>query len=100
MKIDQKNITNTNTLSVCLPHPPNASNIDIPPPGLSVGKFPVPITVARIEKLCISKLLRTGQRLELRYRYLHHTPLTYRTPNSPPPDRLSDDLSGTVKVPG
>src|SRR3954463_10705045 len=33
IKIDQKNITNTNTLSVCLPHPPNASNIDTPLPG-------------------------------------------------------------------
>src|SRR3954464_11135292 len=33
MKIDQKNITNTDTLSVCLPHPPNASNIDTPLPG-------------------------------------------------------------------
>src|SRR3954462_689209 len=33
MKFDQKNITNTSTLSVCLPHPPNASNIDTPLPG-------------------------------------------------------------------
>src|ERR1041384_4469709 len=28
MKIDQKNITNTNTLSVCLPHPSNTTNIE------------------------------------------------------------------------
>src|SRR3954466_5953027 len=28
MKIDQKNITNTNTLSVCLSHPSNTTNIE------------------------------------------------------------------------
>src|SRR3954463_8433486 len=83
IKVDQKNITNTDTLSVCLPHPPGASNIDIPPSGLSAGNFPVPITVARIEKLCISKLLRTVQRLRIRYLYSHRTPLTYRTSNPP-----------------
>src|SRR3954470_16878450 len=30
MKIDQKNSTNNNTLSVCLPHPHNALNTDTP----------------------------------------------------------------------
>src|SRR3954471_17062828 len=29
----------------------------------------------------------------------HHPPLTYRSANRPPPDRLSDDLSGTLKYP-
>src|SRR3954466_7685004 len=33
MKIDQKNIMNNSTLSVYLPHPTNASNIDTPLPG-------------------------------------------------------------------
>ena len=32
MKVDQKNTTNNNTLSVRLTHPPNAPNIDTPPP--------------------------------------------------------------------
>src|SRR4051812_11756262 len=30
IKVCQKNTTNNNTLSVCLPHPPNASNINTP----------------------------------------------------------------------
>src|SRR4051812_48007920 len=99
MKIDQKNITNTNTLSVCLSHP-LTHRTSTPPPGLSVGNFPVPKKIARIKILCIRKLLRTDHRIQIRYPYLHHTPLTYRTSNRPPPDRLSDDLSGTVKVSG
>src|SRR4051812_20357788 len=32
MKVDQKNTMNNNTLSVRLTHPPNAPNIDTPPP--------------------------------------------------------------------
>src|SRR3954462_11485841 len=32
MKVDQKNTTNNNTLFVCLTNPPNAPNIDTPPP--------------------------------------------------------------------
>src|SRR4051812_17135921 len=100
MKIYQKNITNTNTLSVCLPHPPNASNIDTPLPGcLSV--ISGTDKIARMKILCIQKLHRTDHRLRIRYPYLHHTPLRYRTSNRPPPpDRLSDDLSGTIIVPG
>ena len=33
MKIDQKNITNTDTLSVCLPHPLTHRSSTFPPPG-------------------------------------------------------------------
>src|SRR3954468_24160386 len=52
---------------------------------------PVPTTVARIEKCCISKLLRTDQRSRIHYPHTHRTPLTYQASNRSPPDRLSDD---------
>ena len=55
------------------------------PPRSVCRKFPVPITVARIGKLCISKLLRTDHWIQIRYTYLHHNPLTYRSSNRPPP---------------
>src|SRR3954462_6742854 len=39
MKINQKITTNTDTLSVCLPHPPNAPNLEPSPSDSSVDKF-------------------------------------------------------------
>ena len=39
MKVDQKNIAVKNTLSVCLPHPPNASNLEPSPSGSFVDNF-------------------------------------------------------------
>src|SRR3954468_352167 len=51
--------------------------------------------ITRIEKLCIPKLLRTGQRLRIRYPYAHRTPLTYRTSN-PAPLRTVCPINGPV----
>src|SRR3954463_6722885 len=100
MKIYQKNITKTNTLSVCLPHPPNAPYLEPSPSGSSVDKFRyrqrLPGSKNFVYQSC-SEQIRD-------YEYDTHTltapPLTYRTSNRPPPDCLSDKRSGTVRVPG
>ena len=47
----------------------------------------------------ILKLLRKIQRLRICYPYTNHTPLTYRTRDFPPLDRLSGDHSEPVKQP-
>src|ERR1041385_3794292 len=47
----------------------------------------------------ISKLLRKIQRIRIRYPYTNHPPLTYRTSDRPPPDRLSDDCPILINYP-
>src|SRR3954462_652723 len=47
----------------------------------------------------IRKLLGMDQRLQIRYPYPHHTTLTYRTRDLPPPDRLSGNHPEPVKLP-
>src|SRR3954467_13657167 len=37
-----------------------------------------------MKNFCIRKLFRTDQRIQIRYPYPHHTPLTYRTRAFPP----------------
>src|SRR3954463_7874929 len=81
-------------------HTPLTHRTPTPPLSVRLAIIPGTTTVARIEKCCISKLLRTDQRSRIRYPHTHRTPLTYRTLNRPPPDRLSDDSSDTAKVPG
>src|SRR4051812_38599339 len=51
------------------------------------------------KNFCTRKLLRMGQRLRIRYPYPHPTPLTHRTRDFPPPDRLSGNHPELVKLP-
>src|SRR3954471_13323079 len=101
MKIDQKNNINTNTLSVCLPHPPNASNIDTPLPGC----LPV---ISGTDKNCPDQntlYMKVAQnRSPITNTITIHSPHPSNIPNvepsPPPPDRLADKLPDTVKVSG
>src|SRR3954467_4686388 len=52
--------------------------------------------ITRNEKLCIPKLIRTSQRIQIRYPYAHRTPLTQRTSNRPPPPRPVCPINGPV----
>src|SRR4051812_44299066 len=47
----------------------------------------------------ISKLIRKMCRTIIRHPYVCHTPLTHRTSNRPPPDRLSDNCPVLLECP-
>ena len=53
-----------------------------------------------MEKLCTWKLLRTTRQIRIRSPFVHHTSLTYRTRNFPPPVRLSENAKHREYFPG
>src|ERR1041385_3042218 len=59
MKIDKKNISNTDTLSVCLPHAPNTTIIDTPPPDRLSDDCPIPYNYPD-EFILNMKVVRNG----------------------------------------
>src|SRR4051812_20931733 len=100
MKVDQKNTTNNNTLSVRLTHPPNAPNIDTPPP-VRLAIIPGTDVSCPERKTFYTKI---AQKKPTNTNTIPIPPppppnITNIEP-PPPPDRQSDDLSGTTTVPG
>src|SRR4051812_28937759 len=101
MKIDQKNTTDTDTLSVCLPHPPNAPNTDT---LLSVrlAIFSGTDNGCPERKTLYTKVTQNESTntdtIPIRSPHPSNTPNI--EPPPPPPDCLSDKRSGTVRVPG
>src|SRR3954463_3150463 len=89
MKNDQKNITNTNTLSVCLPHPSNTTNIEHFPLR-TVCPINCPVLLeCPVEFIPNTKVVRNGSNST-------DTPPLYCSGNHdtsglvlPPPDTLS-----------
>src|SRR4051812_14662422 len=92
MKIDQKNITNMNTLSICLPPPSNLPIINIPPFGPSVDNSPVPVKKTyRMNLFRTRKLFGVEQLTRIHHPHMCRmstTPPAWYLP-PPPPDHLS-----------
>src|SRR3954470_11003406 len=101
MKVYQKNITNTNTLSVCLPHPPLTHRTSTSPLSVRLA-----INSGTDENCPDRKTLNTKVTQNestntdtIPIRSPHPSNTTNIEPSPPPPDCLSDKRSGTVRVP-
>src|SRR4051812_16948123 len=98
MKVDQSNITNPYTVPVYPQPPSNIPNVEYFPSGSSICQITEASKPFRMEMLCIRKLSRMDQRSRIPYPHPCQMSLTLQTWNLPPPDRPSDELSGTATV--
>src|SRR3954471_6312402 len=100
MKVAQKNTTDTNTVSVRLPHPLTHRTSNRPPPA-ALSIFSGTGNGCPDRKMLCIKVTQNGS--AIKNTLPAYPPHPSNIPNIepfPPPDRQSDDLSGTVKVSG